>query len=147
MIQNQDLRLTTVLFRAFNYIQELIKKDISSYQLNVAEFGTLETLYHKGRLPIQEICDKMLMPNSSMTYVVNQLFLKGYIIKEQDQNDKRQTLLSLSSNGKAFFSQIFNKHQKTLHNIYDILKPEEKDMLIMLLKNVGYHAKAIGDSI
>lgn len=147
MIQNQDLKLTTVLFRAFNHIQDIIKKDITNYQLNVAEFGTLEILYHKGKLPIQDICHKMLMPNSSMTYVVNQLTIKGYILKEQDLNDKRQTLVSLSIKGMTFFKQIFDKHQKTLHKIYDILKPEEKDMLIILLKNVGYHAKAIGESI
>jgi len=147
MIHNHELRLTTVLFRAFNHIQDVIKKDISSYHLNVAEFGTLEVLYHKGKLPIQDVCDKMLMPNSSMTYVVNQLFLKGYITKEQSSHDKRQTLVSLSAEGNTFFKHIFQQHQKTLRQIYDILKPEEVEMLTMLLKKVGYHAKTIGESI
>jgi MarR family 2-MHQ and catechol resistance regulon transcriptional repressor len=143
---NQELKLTTILFRTFQHVQEVIKKDILSYDLNFAEFGALEALYHKGSLPIQSIGEKMLMANSSMTYVIDKLDKKGYITKIQDEHDRRNMLISLSDTGKTFFIEIFAKHKETLKSIYDILQVDEVNALSETLKKLGYHAKAIGGS-
>ncbi|MBE0701392.1 MAG: MarR family transcriptional regulator, partial [Acholeplasmataceae bacterium] len=63
----ENLKLTTVLFRAIHGIERLLRNDIQSYGLNTTEFGVLELLYHQGEQPIQGICQKLLMANSSMT--------------------------------------------------------------------------------
>jgi len=72
-----DLKTLTILLRATNFIQEKIKEDVSKYALNLSEFGALEVLYHKGPLPVQAICEKVLIANSSMSYVIENLIKKG----------------------------------------------------------------------
>jgi len=137
------LKLTTILLRTNQHVSDVIKHDISSYQLNTTEFGTLEVLYHKGKQPIKSVGQKMLMANSSMTYVVDKLVKRGFISKELDESDRRNTLIDLTNEGKLFFSSIFDHHIQTLASIYDILTQNETDELIKLLKKIGYKAKEI----
>ncbi len=142
-IKESYLKLTTILLRTNQHVSDVIKHDIESNQLNTTEFGALEVLYHKGKQPIKSVGEKMLMANSSMTYVVDKLVKRGFISKEQDERDRRNTLIDLTSEGKQFFNSIFDHHIETLTSIYDILTQNETDELIKLLKKVGYRAKEI----
>ncbi len=137
------LKLTTVLFRAMQNVDKVIKKDILSYKLNTSEFGTLELLYNRGVQPMQSIASRLLMANSSMTYVIDRLEEKQMIRRFQDENDKRMMMVDLTPKGRAFFDQIFPKHVETLRIMYQDLSDEELLILIELLKKVGYKAKEI----
>ena len=134
------LKLTTVLFRSMQNVETVIKNDISSYQLNTSEFGVLELLYNRGKQPIQSIANRMLMANSSMTYVIDKLEDKKMITRTQDEVDKRITMIDLTAEGHQFFSSIFPNHVQTLSNIYQCLTPEELTVLIESLKKIGYRA-------
>ncbi len=134
------LKLTTVLFRAMQNVEAVIKNDISSYQLNTSEFGVLELLYNRGKQPIQSIASKLLMANSSMTYVIDKLENKKMISRTTDEVDRRITMIDLTKEGHQFFSSIFPNHVNTLSQIYQSLSQEELANLIDSLKKVGYQA-------
>jgi len=138
-----DLKLTTVLFRTMQNVTAVIQKDIQSYQLNTSEFGTLELLYNRGRQPIQSIASRLLMANSSMTYVIDKLENRGFITRTADVIDKRMTMIDLTREGKAFFDSIFPKHKETLRSIYQDLSDDELTQVIELLKKIGYRAMHI----
>ena len=134
------LKLTTVLFRAMQNVETVIKNDISSYQLNTSEFGVLELLYNRGKQPIQSIANRLLMANSSMTYVIDKLEQKKMISRTTDAVDRRSTMIDLTDEGKQFFSSIFPNHIQTLGEIYKCLSVEELNALIESLKKIGYQA-------
>ena len=98
-----DLKTLTILLRATNFIQDKIKEDVVQYGLNLSEFGALEVLYHKGPLPVQSICEKVLIANSSMSYVIENLIKKELIEKVKDQNDRRIHIVHLTEKGKKLF--------------------------------------------
>jgi MarR family transcriptional regulator, 2-MHQ and catechol-resistance regulon repressor len=137
------LKLTTVLFRTMQNVSTVIQKDIQSYQLNTSEFGTLELLYNRGRQPIQSIASRLLMANSSMTYVIDKLENRGFITRTADVVDKRMTMIDLTKEGRTFFDNIFPHHKETLRSIYQDLSDEELASVIELLKKVGYRAMHI----
>jgi MarR family 2-MHQ and catechol resistance regulon transcriptional repressor len=144
MKENKEfLKLTTVLFRTMQNVESVLRKDVQTYNLNPTEFGTLEHLYHKGKQPIQNVCDRMLMANSSMTYVVDKLEHRGFVMRQQDEKDKRNTIIDLTESGKIFFEGIFPSHVATLNHIYQALEPEEVTQLIHSLKKIGYQAMAL----
>ncbi len=134
------LKLTTVLFRTMNNVEAVIKKDIKGYQLNATEFGTLELLFNRGKQPIQSICNRLLMANSSMTYTIDKLEERGFLTRVSDEQDRRNTLIDLSPQGKAFFDSIFPHHVETLQAMYQNLTQEEIKTLIESLKKIGYEA-------
>lgn len=137
------LKLTTVLFRTMQNVEAVIKNDILSYQLNTSEFGTLELLYNRGRQPMQSMASRLLMANSSMTYVIDKLEKKEMIVRKQDEIDKRIVMVELTEKGRNFFDSIFPHHVETLKKIYHDLNEEELKFLIKTLKKVGFKAKEL----
>lgn len=132
-----DLKTITIIFRAKNYLEKVIKDDIKSYGLNPTEFGTLEALYHKGELSVQQIIEKVLIANSSMSYVLEMLKKKNYIKRTQDKKDKRIYKITLTENGKEFMDLIYPKHKETLRQKLSVLNDEEELYLQSLLKKIG----------
>ena len=52
---NRNLKAFTVLFRAYQTIQDASKRDLLQFDLNQTEFSVLEFLYHHGEQPVQMI--------------------------------------------------------------------------------------------
>lgn len=144
--EKNNLKLTTVLFRSMQNVSTVIKQDITSYELNTSEFGTLELLYNRGAQPIQSVANRMLMANSSMTYVIDKLEQKGLITRTMDEIDKRVTMVDLTDAGRTFFDGIFPHHKETLSKMYQDLTDEDIENLIELLKKVGYQAMGMKES-
>lgn len=132
-----ELKTLTILFRTTNAFEQWIKEDMKAYHLNVTEFGVLEALYHKGELTIQTLKDKILIANSSLTYVLSQLIDKGFIQKQQQTQDRRVFKISLTDKGTSAFSLIYQTHLKNMRAKLDILTPNEELTLQILLKKIG----------
>jgi len=139
------LKLTTVIFKTMNNLQKVIQNDIKSYGLNTTEFSALELLYNKGSQPIQSMCNRMLMANSSLTYVIDKLEKKDFVKRRINVDDKRENMVELTKHGLDFFDKIFPSHILKLSEIYSELSEEELKLLISLIKKVGYKAMELGE--
>ncbi|KAB7708284.1 MarR family transcriptional regulator [Bacillus aerolatus] len=140
---NNKLKALTVMLRATQAVQEVVKKDMIQYGLNPTEFGVLELLYHKGEQPIQHIGKKILIASSSITYVVDKLEKKEFVRRKACPKDRRVTYAVITESGKAFMDTIFPKHEKKIDTIFDELSEEEVDVFINLLKRIGHRSKKI----
>lgn len=69
----QSLKLYIVLSRALKAINETTHQLFQDNGLNPTEFAVLELLYHKGRQPLQQIGNKILLASGSITYVIDKL--------------------------------------------------------------------------
>src|SRR5437899_11796104 len=67
------LRLWVVLARAFDAVERHSRASIARFDLGTTEFGVLEVLYHKGRLPVCEVQRRILIESGSTTHVVDKL--------------------------------------------------------------------------
>lgn len=139
----ESLKAVTILLRATNCVEAILRLDIASYGLNPTEFGTLEYLYHKGGQPIQKISEKLLMANSSMTYVIDKLEEKGLVTRNHFQKDRRSIIIELTSQGRNLIESIFPHHEKTIDEVFSVLSTEELNQLMTLLKKVGYHSEKL----
>ncbi|WP_054636051.1 MarR family winged helix-turn-helix transcriptional regulator [Thalassobacillus sp. C254] len=138
-IQERDpsLKALIVLSRTQHAVEEKIKEDIKTYGLNPTEFGVLELLYHKGRQPIQRIGEKILLSSGSITYVVDKLETKNYLIRKPCPKDRRVTYTEITKEGTELMDKIFPAHKKVIQEIFSTLDQKEKELLINLLKRVG----------
>src|SRR2546426_12595112 len=71
------LRLWVVLARAFDAVERHSRASIARFDLGTTEFGVLEVLYHKGRLPVCEVQRRILIESGSTTYVGDKLVRRG----------------------------------------------------------------------
>lgn len=132
-----------ILFKATKHVEAYLTKDIVKHALNPTEFGVLEILLNKGSLTIQEIGDRILMPNSSLTYVIETLIAKKMVIKEQSKKDKRAFNINLTRNGKKLIEEVFKKHQLSINKLFDVLNEQEINEMSGLLLKVGKHAQEL----
>ena len=138
-----DLKAVAIMLRAAHSLENVLKKDIESYGINTTEFGVLEYLYHKGKQPMANIGKKLLMANSSMTYVIDQLYKKKHVSRVKNPNDKREIAIELTLSGKSFFESIFSNHKETVKKVFNILSTEELVTMTTLLKKVGYYSEEL----
>ena len=140
---NNKLKAVTVLLRASQAIQEVLKKNAALHGLNLTEFAVLELLYHKGDQPIQIIGKKILISNGSITYVIDKLEQKNFAMRKACPSDRRVTFATITSSGKAFMDEYFPKHEAKIEEIYEQLSEEEIFDTIELLKRIGHHAAKV----
>jgi len=137
------LKLFIVMNRALEAIRKQATKDVKKYGLNLTEFAVLELLFHKGPQPIQVIGKKVLLASSSITYVIDKLADKGFIVREACPKDRRVIYVKLTEKGETHLEEIFPQHRQAIAQIFANLSTEEKQSAINLIKSIGIHAESL----
>lgn len=135
------LNTLIVLFKAYQSLNKNVKDSLSDTQLSVNEFTVMEALYTKKELSTQEIIDKILIPNSSLTYVLDTLQKRNFIERVRDKQDKRRQLITLTKAGSDLFKDIYQQHYSHMREIFDELTTDQEQQLQDLLKIVGKKAE------
>lgn len=138
--EQEALRALTILLRASGSVSNMLKKDMQSYGLNPTEFTVMEVLYSKGKQPIQIIGNKVLLASSSITYVIDQLEKKNLVERKVNENDRRVTLVSLTTEGQEMMESIFPQHTEIINELFGGLTDEELVQFSESLKKVGFKA-------
>lgn len=140
---NKELKSLVVILKAHRSLEKSIKYSLVGTNINVNEFTALEALYIKGSLSTQELIDTVLIPNSSMTYVLEILNKKDYIKRKKKPEDKRVQIISLSDRGIEVFESIYERHFEYMRSIFDVLNNDEEVLLQELVKKVGKKAEEV----
>jgi MarR family 2-MHQ and catechol resistance regulon transcriptional repressor len=133
----KDLKTITILFRAVDRFQSDISSSVNEMGLSLTSFMALEALYHKGPLNVAQLQSKVLIANSSLSYVIEQLALKDLIHIESDHHDRRRKVCSLTSKGEQIMSEVYPKHVNDQRKRLDRLTQDEELELQRLLKKIG----------
>ena len=133
----QDLKTLIVLFKAYQSMIHQVKLSLINTDLTVKEFTALEVLYSKKELTTSELRDYVLVPNSSMTYVLDTLEKKELIKREKAVDDKRIQLLSLTNKGNDLFKESYEVHFKHMRKFFNELDSHEEKALQNYLKRIG----------
>ena len=137
----QSLKLFIVLSRAHKAIHETTNQFFQKNGVNPTEFAVLELLYHKGRQPLQQIGNKILLASGSITYVIDKLEKRGFLARVSCPTDRRVTYAEITDAGSAFMDDLFPQHEQQLHELLSSLSEQEKDVAIELLKKLGLSIK------
>ena len=138
MEKDHSLKAFVVLMKATRIIEDMLKKEISTYGINLSEFAVLEALYHKGELTVQQICQKVLINSGSMTYVIDKLVKKGLLNRKTSAGDRRVYYIQLTNEGRTFMDDIFPKHEAFISDIFSSLSEKEQEQFITMMKKVGF---------
>jgi MarR family 2-MHQ and catechol resistance regulon transcriptional repressor len=136
-----SLKLFVVLSKAYKTVMDRAVKDMNQYGLSSSEFTTLEVLYTKGKVPLQQIGEKILITSGSITYNIDKLEKKGLLKRVPCQEDRRVIFAEMTPAGTELFDRIFPDHAATIHSLMKSLSPDEKQETIELLKKLGKGAE------
>ncbi|WP_277587309.1 MarR family winged helix-turn-helix transcriptional regulator [Psychrobacillus antarcticus] len=139
-LATEKLNAVSIILRASQSIQEVIRKDAARNELNPTEFAVLEVLYQRGDQPIQMIGKKVLISSSSITYVIDKLEQKKFVVRKACPEDRRVTYASLTSLGKTLMDQIFPNYEKKMEEIFCQLTDTDMKKMIELLTKIDWYA-------
>ncbi len=132
-----NLKLFLILNRCGHSVNKNIYPIFKKEHITEAQFYVLELLYHKGDMKIKEIVEKTFSSGGTMTVIIENLSKEGYIMKKQDEADRRASLISITSKGTYLVEKIFSDHVNNLDKVLSILNKDEKENLMSLLKKLG----------
>ncbi|KWX76324.1 MarR family transcriptional regulator [Paenibacillus jilunlii] len=135
--QSASLKLFVVLSKAYKSLMDHAVKDMKSHGLASAEFMVLEVLYHRTRIPLQQIGEKILVTSGSITYNIDKLEKRGLLKRVPCSEDRRVTYAEITDAGRELFDDIFPRHVSSIHSLMSGLNQEEKSQAIQLLKKLG----------
>lgn len=122
--------------RTAGSIQEHLHRQVEKHDLTLTEFGVLEALLHQGPLTHGDIADRVLLANSSMTYVVDKLEDRGLLRRRQSEEDRRVKLAELTTEGRTTIEAAFSEHAALLKDLMGDLSLEEKRSAASVLRRV-----------
>lgn len=137
-----SLKLFVVLSKAYKVIMDRAVKDMKKHGLAENEFAVLELLHHKGKLPLQQIGERILLTSGGITYTVDKLEAKGYLKRVPCPDDRRVTYAELTAEGSKLMRSVFPAHAECIHGIMAGLTAEEKRTAIELIRKLGLAAQA-----
>lgn len=135
--QAESLKLFVVLSKAYKSLMDLAVKDMKKHGLASAEFMVLEVLYHRTRIPLQQIGEKILVTSGSITYNIDKLEKRGLLRRVPCEDDRRVTYAEITEAGRQLFDDIFPQHVDFIHSLMGGLDSEEKTQATLLLKKLG----------
>lgn len=145
-----ELLLVDQLFRKLfdKYYKLESKKYLSKSleDLTVIEINTILVIGHGSEnKKMSEIANTLGVTFGTPTVTIDRLIKKGYVIRQRDEEDRRQVFISLSETGLEVFKSIVELRNKIAEKIFCILNPEERKALIDILSNLNSHFDKVFD--
>ena len=129
-----------VLWRASRAVEARAVASIADTGLGTSDFAILETLLHKGPLPVNTIGRKVLLTTGSITTAVDRLERKGLVVRKDDPDDRRVRQVQLTPAGRRLIKPAFEQHARDLDELVSVLTREERKTLVTLLRKLGRRA-------
>ncbi|NBV41604.1 MarR family transcriptional regulator [bacterium] len=132
-VLNAIIKLT----RATNSLYQRLEKWLRSYQLTPTQFGILEMLVHVGPMCQRSIAAKTLTSGGNITTVLNTMEQNGWVIRTRSDQDKREVIVRISSEGESLIQSVFPAHLNEMMDAFAILSHTEQDELARLCAILG----------
>ncbi len=125
----------TVSQLSYNFLKELKKHDISEAQYNVMRI--LRGFRDEAPLTIGFIKERMLDKDSDVSRLVDRLYSKGLLERQENPSDRRQKLISITDNGLNLLDQMYDCEMKADTLLGNLSLEEVQDLNELLDKIRG----------
>ena len=130
-----NLKLVIAIARTYNQLFTKIEESLKPEGVTTTEFGVLEHLYHKGKQPVQNIAEKILVTSGTITYIIDKLEKRGLVQRIRCAEDKRVFYVALTPEGENLISGVFKRHEDMLERLFSDLTGEQKENIHLDLVN------------
>jgi MarR family transcriptional regulator, 2-MHQ and catechol-resistance regulon repressor len=135
------VHLWLVLWKAAHMVEAHAHRNVVAQGMGLSDFGVLETLLHKGPLPIKDLGSKVLLTSGSITTAVDRLETKGLVERIGDKQDRRTRIVRLTAAGRRTIRKAFAEHTQAMEQATSALDAKDRARLIALLRRLGQDAE------
>lgn len=141
-ISDKEESIGYLLQRTTRTTCEFLNQKLIPFDLRVEHWGALMHLAHYGQLSHKALADFMGKDKTNITRLADFLEKKGWLIRLQDQADRRNKHLKLTEKGEEFVQKMAPMMQNHfLPEATQGLSPGELAQLKKLLKKLYFSIK------
>ena len=101
---------------------------MSDNEITVAQFRTLAAVSVKSQWMLSELARFLGVKSPAASEIVDRLVKSGWIVRETNPGNRRQTMLSLSPKGKTYFERRRKNVIASYSNMLSQLTPKEQSI-------------------
>ncbi len=143
-MDTSGVHMWLVLKKAAKALEEHAIAHIARLDMCLTDFALLESLLHKGPMPVNMIGKKVFLTSGSITSAVDRLELKGFVTRMDSPEDRRVKIVNLTETGRAFINKAFSEHAIWMESAVEEIGEERRTLLITELKALGKSVKNKG---
>ena len=125
--------------RLAKHLERSIQETVSDFGLNGGEFDVLATLRRSGgpyQLSPTGLFNALMVSSGTMTHRIDRLEQAGLVQRMDDPNDRRGTLIQLTSKGFNTIEKAVEAHVTNGHRLLIVLDETEREVLAQLLSKL-----------
>ena len=131
--------LNELLSTTFNSVTRIEEKSLNMRfleGLTIAEIHTIDAIGLHQTVPMKAIGSKLGVTMATVNAAVNRLERKGYVTRTRGEQDRRQMLVTLTTNGRKALRVHDAFHRKMVDRALEGLSRDEEAALVKALANV-----------
>lgn len=118
------------LRQADRVLTNLYNQHLSDLDIKITQFSVLRALWLMKCAAQKQLEGVLLVDQATLTRSLQSLLRQGYVSREQDENDRRIMLVSLTSKGKALYKEAEPRWLAAQNQVNDILGQSTLDKLL-----------------
>lgn len=118
------------LRQADRVLTNLYNQHLSDLDIKITQFSVLRALWLMKCAAQKQLEGVLLVDQATLTRSLQSLLRQGYVSREQDENDRRIMLVSLTSKGKALYKEAEPRWLAAQNQVNDILGQPTLDKLL-----------------
>lgn len=102
-------------------MQVFERDEVKPYGFTTSQAYVLLTIRGSGSMTMQELSEELNLDRSTMTRVVKNLVRDGWVIRERNEEDRRQVMVTLSEKGTEISGELHHSvseyYQKIIRHL------------------------------
>jgi len=125
------------ILRVYTVISNEIRKKVGKKGLTLPQLYALTTLGLQGEMLLGKLGKELLVTKGNITTIVDHLENSGFVVRDQDKNDRRKTWVRLTPKGEQFFEEVLSAYEEEFVPLMRCLSQDELKQLSLLLKKMA----------
>jgi DNA-binding MarR family transcriptional regulator len=119
-MENQRISPALQILRSFSRVNKtmmrFVQKTAADNGLSVPQYTILVTIAPEREMTQKAVGEKTFLPKSTLSQAVDGLVQAGFLHRQQVEDNRREMLLSLSSQGESMLKEI-HKQEGSIHQL------------------------------
>ena len=135
-MNNKDISISILgNIYSFHNLIKRVNKDRYKVDKSLTEkqFFALSELKKYDKMELKKLSNQLHVSTSSLCILLNKLVEKGYVYREEDKRDRRNTFYGLTNEGSEVFNDQVIKFIEVINEKIDTLSIEDKQKLLICM--------------
>ncbi|MFT5235025.1 MAG: DNA-binding MarR family transcriptional regulator, partial [Shewanella sp.] len=119
-------------------LQNALDQKLKRYQLDIKLWPVLFALWQEEGITQTELSKRCDVANYTMTRILDQLQLQGFITRHQEAENRRAFKIFLTDSGKALEQDLIVEAERVNEHFLENLSMEERLAFVTLLNKINH---------